>query len=129
MSLITTKEREARLGICDQEIGLVELAEKLRIKSETRNVFLKIGEEGVLIHAETFSDSNWLTDRIPALNAIAVDVAGAEDSLLLASAMSLAGGATIREAAALGCIAAAIQVGRVGNIPLSSNELLQQLQD
>lgn len=128
MSLLTPTEREARLGVRDHESGMVVLAEKLRNYANARNILLKIGEEGVLIHAETLSRESWLTDRIPALNPIPVDVAGAGDSMLVASAMALAGGATIWEAAALGSIAAAIQVSRVGNIPLKSKELLEQLQ-
>ena len=127
MSLLTPTEREARLAVRDHESGLVVLAEKLRKQAQARNILLKIGEEGVLIHAETNNQKKWLTDRIPALNPVPVDVAGAGDSMLIASAMSLAGGSSIWEAAAIGSIAAAIQVSRVGNIPLTSNELLQQV--
>jgi len=127
MSLLSPTEREARLSVRDQESGLVVLAEKLRKQANASNILLKIGEEGVLIHAETTAPESWLTDRIPALNTVPIDVAGAGDSMLIASAMSLASGATIWEAAALGSIAAAVQVSRVGNIPLVTNEILQQL--
>ena len=127
MSMLTPTEREARLAVRDHESGLVVLAEKLRKQADARNILLKIGEEGVLIHAETNSKESWLTDRIPALNPMPVDVAGAGDSMLITGAMSLAGGATIWEAAALGSIAAAVQVSRVGNIPIQAIELLQQL--
>jgi hypothetical protein len=41
--------------------------------------------------------------------------------------MSLAAGGNIWEAACLGSIAAAIQVGRVGNTPIRTDELLQEL--
>jgi rfaE bifunctional protein kinase chain/domain len=123
MSLLTPTEREARLSVRDSESGLVVLAEKLRKQAEAGNILLKIGEEGVLIHAETKAGESWLTDRIPALNPIAVDVAGAGDSMLVASAMCLACKASIWEAAVIGSIAAAIQVSRVGNIPIQSKEL------
>lgn len=129
MSLLTPTEREARLGVRDQESGLVILADKLRKQANAKNILLKIGEEGVLIHAENLlTEKSWLTDRIPALNSVPVDVAGAGDSMLIAGGMALAGGASIWEAAAIGSIASAIQVSRVGNIPLQSDELLSQLQ-
>lgn len=127
MSLLTPTEHEARLSVRDNESGLVVLAEKLRELANAGNILLKIGEEGVLIHAETSAKNSWLTDRIPALNPVPIDVAGAGDSMLIASAMALAGGASIWEAAALGSMASAIQVSRVGNIPLAAEELLQQL--
>jgi len=68
-----------------------------------------------------------LTDRVDALNAAPKDVAGAGDSLLITSAMTLACGGSIWEAACLGSLAAAVQVGRVGNTPLRSEELIREL--
>ena len=54
-------------------------------------------------------------------------LAGAGDSLLIASAMTLACGGTIWEAACLGSLAAAVQVSRVGNTPLRTEELVSEL--
>ena len=61
MNLITPTEREARLSVRDNESGLVILAEKLRKKSNANNIFLKIGEEGLLVHAETSNNNSWLS--------------------------------------------------------------------
>jgi rfaE bifunctional protein kinase chain/domain len=127
MNLITPTEREARLSVRDNESGLVILAEKLRKKSNANNIFLKIGEEGLLVHAETSNNNSWLTDRIPALNLQPVDVAGAGDSMMITSAMILSSGGNIWEAAYIGSIAAAIQVGRVGNIPLKVQEIFDHI--
>lgn len=127
MELITPTEREARLSVRDNESGLVVLAENLRQHADARNVFLKIGEEGVIIHADVEKNGNWLTDRIPALNKLPVDVAGAGDSMLVVSAMALACGADIWEAAALGSVAAGVQVSRVGNVPITPQDLIVQL--
>jgi rfaE bifunctional protein kinase chain/domain len=123
MYLLTPTEHEARISVRDNESGLVILAEKIRNKANAKNLLLKIGEDGVLVHAEAEKNSGWVTDRIPALNKSPKDVAGAGDSMLITVAMSLASGANIWESAALGSIAAAVQVGRVGNIPLSVSEL------
>ena len=125
MDLLTPTEHEARLSTRNAEAGLVVLAEELRQQSSARNVLLKMGEEGLLIHAGV--GDNWLTDRIAALNAAPRDVAGAGDSLLITGALTLVSGGNIWEAACLGSLAAAVQVGRVGNTPLRTEDLLREL--
>lgn len=127
MDLITPTEREARISTRNREDGLVVMAEQLRIQAQAENILLKMGEEGLMIHVGNGNDTDWLTDRVDALNSSAKDVAGAGDSLLIASAMTLASGGTIWEAACLGSLAAAVQVGRVGNTPLCAEELLREL--
>ncbi len=128
MDLLTPTEREARISTRNREDGLVVLAEQLRKQASASNVLLKLGQEGLLIHAGSDHRGNdWLTDRVEALNNAAKDVSGAGDSLLITSAMTLACDGTIWEAACLGSLAAAVQVSRVGNMPLSTEELLQEL--
>ena len=126
MDLLTPTEHEARISTRNQHDGLVVLAEQLKKQSDSKNILLKMGEEGVLVHAEVEA-SSWLTDRIGALNSAAKDVSGAGDSLLITSAMALASGGNIWEGAFLGSIAAAVQVGRVGNIPIKTKEILEEL--
>lgn len=123
MALMTPTEREARLALKDFESGLVVLAEKLRKKSNADNIFITLDKEGMLIHASDVSDEGFLTDRVAAMNTAAVDPAGAGDSLLTCSAMALATGAGIWQSAYLGSLAAACQVSRNGNIPLSVSDL------
>jgi len=128
MNLITPTEREARIAIRNHEDGLVVMAEKLRQLSTANNILLKLGEEGLLVHADNKqSGTEWVTDRVGALNSSPKDVAGAGDSLLIASALTLASGGNIWEAACLGSLAAAIQVSRVGNTPIQTRELLFEL--
>lgn len=127
MDLLTPTEREARVSMRSHEDGLVVLAEHLRHQAEAQNILLKLGEEGLMIHAGGGIESDWLTDRVDALNSSPKDVAGAGDSLLITSAMTLASGGNIWEAACLGSLAAAVQVGRVGNTPIKTAELLQEI--
>lgn len=119
IDIITPTEHEARISTRDQEAGLVVLSDILKQNSNARNILLKMGEEGLLIHAEDPHSPQWLTDRIDALNTSPRDFAGAGDSLMITAAMTIACGGNIWEAAGLGSIAAAIQVGRVGNTPLN----------
>jgi rfaE bifunctional protein kinase chain/domain len=131
MDLITPTEHEARVSVRNHEDGLVVLAEKLRKQAQAKNILLKIGEEGLLIHAldrdKGDPESGIMTEHVPALNSHPKDVAGAGDSLLIAAAMAMACGSNIWEAGCLGSLAAAIQVGRVGNTPLQIDELIREI--
>ena len=124
MTLVTPTEREARFAVHDFESGLVVLAEKLRKKANSKNVIITLDEEGVLIHAGT---KEWLTDRLPAFNKAPKDVSGAGDSYLTCTSMALALGSDIWESAYLGSLAAACQVGRIANIPLTTKDLQMEI--
>jgi len=125
MSIVTPTEREIRLSLNDFESGLVVLSDKLQKKSNPKYIFTTLGSEGVMIYNSNKNDL--LTDNIPALNISAKDVSGAGDSLLTCSSMALAVGANIWQSAYLGSIAAAIQVSRIGNVPIKKDEVLQEL--
>jgi rfaE bifunctional protein kinase chain/domain len=127
MDLLTPTEREARISTRNHEEGLVVLAEHLSKESAARYILLKLGQEGLLIHAGGERKNRWLTDRIGALNSAPKDVAGAGDSLLITSGLTLACGGDIWEAACLGSLAAAIQVSRVGNTPIRPQEMQREL--
>lgn len=127
MTLVTPTEREARFAVHDFESGLVILAEKLRQKSGARNVIVTLDEEGILIHAETKSQNDWLTDKLPAFNTAPKDVSGAGDSFLACTSLAMAAGIDIWKGAYLGSLAAACQVGRTGNIPLTPSDLKMEL--
>lgn len=124
---IALTEREARLALHDSSSGLVVLAEKICKKSNSSYCLLKVGSDGLLIHVEESKNFNKTTDQIPALNNSPVDVAGAGDSMLAAASLSMISGATVWEAAYIGSVMAALQVARVGNIPITSEELIVRL--
>ncbi len=127
MTMLTPTEREARVSTHNHQDGLVVLAESLRRQSQARNILLKLGAEGVLVHAELSQNNQWLTDQLPAFGLAARDTTGAGDSLLAASSLALALGAPVWQAAYLGSLAAALQVDRLGNPPIQAAELLGEL--
>jgi len=127
MTLVTPTEREARLSVRDFESGLVVLAEALRCQAQSKHVIVTLDSEGLLIHANVSATNQWHTDRLPAFNSAPKDLAGAGDSLLITAAMSLALGRDIWQTAYLGSIAAACQVGRLGNIPLTPDDLIKEI--
>ncbi len=123
VDLLLPTEREARVSTQNREDGLVILAEHLRQKSNANYILLKLAADGVLVHSPDPKSNGWFTDQVDALNKLPKDVAGAGDSMLVVSSLTLAAGGNIWEAACLGSIAAAIQVSRVGNCPLSVGEI------
>lgn len=125
MLLITPTEREARLALQDWDSGLIEIIDKLQFTARAANVVITLGAEGSLIYAKDSLDPP--IDRLPALNSAPKDVAGAGDSLLITASMALCVGADIWQASYLGAIAAACQVSRVGNTPLSVNEIVGEI--
>ena len=125
MTLVTPTEREIRLSLNDFESGLVVLSNKLIDKAGAKYIFTTLGAEGLMIYNSTSNEL--LTDNINPLGNIVKDVSGAGDSLLACSSMSLAVGSDIWQSAYLGSLSAAIQVGRIGNIPIQKEEILKEL--
>lgn len=129
MLLLTPTEREARLAVHDFNSGLIVLAERLRSKAQARNILMTLGAEGMIAHAESVNGGEWVNDRLPAFNRAPKDPSGAGDSLLTCSSMAMAVGADIWQGMYLGSIAAACQVSRVGNTPLSPRDIALELED
>jgi len=128
VDLVTPTEKEARSAVRDETSGLAALAHRVRSDLGVPNVLLTLGKEGVLISGDQAKLSGqWPTDLLPALNPSPVDVAGAGDCMLVVTTLALATGASIWEASLLGSVAAAIQVGRVGNLPISADEIISRL--
>ena len=127
MALITPTEKEARLAVGDFESGLIALTEKLIKKSNPKNIILTLAAEGILINTSDKNQKVLTTDQLPAMNPSPKDVAGGGDSFLICSSLALGVGANIWEAAYLGSLAAAVQVGRIGNIPLTSKEIIKEI--
>lgn len=123
-NLICPTEHEARIEIRSQD-GLIVLSHKLLKLVQSDCIFLKLGADGVIVSGLKFK-----TDHISAMNENPVDVAGAGDSLIAASTLAFSTGASPYVAAFIGSLAAAIQVSRPGNQPISRSNiatLLDQL--
>lgn len=127
MCVVTPTEREARLGLQDSESGLAVIASRLRKKAKASNVIVTMGAEGVLVVGDAGGEER--LDQLPAFNASPKDVAGAGDSLFTCVAMALCRGHDIWCSAYLGSVAAAIQVARVGNLPIQRDEVIAELLD
>lgn len=128
MLLIKPTEREARLALRDFESGLVVVAQAIAEKAEARNVVVTLGGDGLVVHGRDSEVDDAITDRLAAFNTAPKDVAGAGDSFLVCAALSLAAGGDIWRSSYLGSLAAAEQVGRIGNTPLTAAALLREIE-
>jgi len=79
-----------------------------------------------LIHARDTDD--WVTDQLPSFNTAPKDPAGAGDSFTTCAAMGLCAGMDIWRSAYVASIAAACQVARVGNTPLTQADLITEIE-
>jgi len=125
--LLTPTEREARLALRNSEDGLVVVAEAVCNTANAKAAIVKLGEQGVLLHSR--NSKSFETDQIPALNSAPQDVAGAGDCMLVAASLALTVGGNMWEVGLLGSLAAAIQVSRVGNTPITQDEILHELSE
>jgi rfaE bifunctional protein kinase chain/domain len=126
MTLITPTEREARLATRESDAGLAYLSEQLCAKAEALNVVVTLGSEGMLVWGA--KNSQYLADRLPGLNTAPKDPAGAGDSLFTAMSLALRAGIDVWQSAYIGALAAACQVSRVGNSPLTVRDLLDEIE-
>jgi rfaE bifunctional protein kinase chain/domain len=122
VNLVTPTEHEARISLRDQVSGLNILAHRLVEKSNASLAAVTLGEAGSLVITDHLE-----LDRLPSMNTSPVDVSGAGDSMLVGISMAKALGASAFQAAYIGAIASAIQVGRIGNSPIKISEIKEAL--
>jgi len=127
MTLLTPTEREARLAVRDNKSGLVGVSERLRQVTEAQYIPITLASEGVFLHRPEEEGSGWTDDQVPALNVNPIDVSGAGDAFLVATSLSLSAGVDIWRSIYVGSIASACQINRIGNVPLSREELLERI--
>jgi rfaE bifunctional protein kinase chain/domain len=128
VDLLTPTEYEARISLKNHSDGLATIAKDVLNATSSKNLILKLADDGILVQTYELQNNNsWVTDRLDALNKFPIDTAGAGDSLLIVSSLAICVGESIWAAAYLGSVAAGIQVGRLGNIPLNIEELLTEL--
>jgi rfaE bifunctional protein kinase chain/domain len=125
MCLVTPTEREARLALRDTDTGLASLAADLAAAAGAETVIVTLGAEGLLVYARR--NGEYMTDRLPAMNTSPKDVAGAGDVLFTSTSLALCAGVDIWRSVYLGALAAACQVGRVGNAPLSLRDVITEI--
>lgn len=118
VDLVTPTEYEARISLRDQSSGLHIVAQDLLKACGANGVVVTLGEAGALV-----IDDELQIDQLPSLNPMPKDISGAGDSMLVSMAMARTVGANQFQAAFIGALSAAVQVGRLGNLPISVAEI------
>lgn len=131
MDLVSPSESELREAMRQYEEGLPAVVWRLVKETGVRSAIVTMGPEG-LVAFERLPDAEapgkeWRTrlasEHVPALTTLAPDPLGCGDALLTAATLSLACGGSLLAAAYLGSHAAALEAQRVGNIPVSAQDL------
>lgn len=128
VDLITPTETEARLELKDQKSGLAVIADKLRNKINSKSIIIKLGADGLVINGVKSDGTLLNLDALPSLNQNPIDVSGAGDSLLAASSLAITIENNLAKASLIGSLAAAIQIGRIGNIPIEKEKIISLIQ-
>ncbi|MBI4603874.1 MAG: ADP-heptose synthase [Planctomycetes bacterium] len=130
IDLITPTEREARMSLFDMDGGLTDIGMRLLEQTGNKDLIIKLGENGLLIFKGQWEKGVLADARTEYLTSFADEVRdpmGAGDALLAACSLALAAGGDIFEASILGNVAAAIEVLRVGNVPVTRLQLESKL--
>ena len=105
----------------------------MRKITNNEHLILTLGKDGIVIQTKNSkknSKSNVETEKISSLIQQAKDAAGAGDALLVSVSLALASKKfNIYEASLIGSIASAIQISKLGNVPLNKREILNCLKD
>ncbi|MBI4580620.1 MAG: adenylyltransferase/cytidyltransferase family protein [Planctomycetes bacterium] len=127
-------ERELRSVLHDFEGGLSNVAWNAMHHTRARHMIVTLGRKGLVVfdrQSQDVSDPDWksrlLGEYLPTLADHVVDPLGAGDALLAATTLAMAAGAGLMPSAYLGAAAAAIEVGRLGNVPVDAGSLRRWL--
>ena len=124
--LICPTERESRIALATPDEGVEWVANTLMKKTNSRNLVMKLGREGFIAY-ESEKDGFVNRQHFPTLSINPVDVSGAGDSLLAALSVGLCSGSTLMQSSAIGAGMASLAVQKIGNIPVSNQQLKDHL--
>jgi sugar/nucleoside kinase (ribokinase family) len=131
MDLLCPSEQELRDALHMHGEGLPLVTWKLLETLKSKNAMVTLGADGLIAFSQ-LENANpkseaWETrlagEHIPALCPIALDPLGCGDSLLATATLALTSGSSLAAAGFLGACAAAVQVQRLGNIPIAAPDL------
>jgi rfaE bifunctional protein kinase chain/domain/rfaE bifunctional protein nucleotidyltransferase chain/domain len=131
VDLLCPTEREARETLHDFSSGINNVVWRLLSMTGAKQAMITLGKQGLLVfdqHRPRGVDESWerklRSEYLPALANHAVDPLGCGDALLSAASLALAAGGSVQAAGFLGSIAAALEARRVGNQPITSEDLI-----
>jgi rfaE bifunctional protein kinase chain/domain/rfaE bifunctional protein nucleotidyltransferase chain/domain len=134
VDLLCPTERVVRETLHDFTTGINNVVYGLLTRTGARQAIVTLGKQGLLVFdqyrarpANESWERNLRSEYLPALPAPSIDPLGCNDALLAAASLTLAAGGSIHAAAYLGTVAAAFEVQRVGNHPITVEDLMTGL--
>lgn len=134
MDLMAPTERELRASVSDFDRGLAPVAWQVMNVTRCRHLFVTLGRKGVVVFDRQSQDphdpsyrARLRSEHLPPLGQVCVDRLGCGDALLAAAALAISAGASPMQAAYLGSLAAALELRRMGNIPIDRGAMAQSL--
>jgi sugar/nucleoside kinase (ribokinase family) len=102
--------------------------------TRARNAIVTMGKQGLVTFrwpagSPEASAYRLRSEYLPALSPRGVDPLGCGDALLSVASLTLSSGGSIEAAAYLGSLAAAIEVQRLGNVPVTDDELVEAIRE
>lgn len=133
LDLACPSESELRDAYRQFDEGLPAVTWRLLRETRSRAALVSLGADGLIaferLPEADRNESSWERrvrgEHVPALAPAAVDPLGCGDALLATATLALAAGAPLIAAAFLGSVAAAVEVQRLGNVPVSAMDVRQ----
>jgi rfaE bifunctional protein kinase chain/domain/rfaE bifunctional protein nucleotidyltransferase chain/domain len=134
VDLLCPTEREARETLNDFSSGLGAVVSKLLTSTNALQALITLGKQGLVTFdwpsgSAEASGGKLRSEFVPALSNRTTDPLGCGDALLATASLTLAAGGSLYAAALLGSLAAATEVQRMGNIPVTADDLLDALRE
>ncbi len=133
-TVLCPTERELRAGLHDFQSGLSNVAWNAMNRTRARHMLVTLGKKGVVAfdrQSQDADDPHWQgrlrSEYLPSLADHVIDPLGCGDALLTAAALTMAAGGSLMQAAYLGSAAAALEISRLGNLPLDAASLRRWL--
>ncbi|MCH7526185.1 MAG: hypothetical protein IID39_01990, partial [Planctomycetes bacterium] len=130
IDLLCPTERELRANLHDYDRGLSSTAWTVLEKTQSRHLIVTLGKNGLVAFDRPTHDRehpDWsarlLSEHLPSFADRSVDRLGCGDALLAAATLTLATGASLMHAAYLGNAAAALEIAKLGNLPIDGAPL------
>ncbi len=134
VDLLCPTEREVRQAFNDFSAGLNAVVYRLMRVTGADQSLITLGKQG-LVAFDEFNplniDGAWerklRSAYLPSMATQVIDPLGCGDALLATASLTLAAGGSLHAAAYLGSIAAAIEAQKLGNHPITSDQLLTRI--
>jgi rfaE bifunctional protein kinase chain/domain/rfaE bifunctional protein nucleotidyltransferase chain/domain len=134
VDLLCPTEREVRQTLNNFTSGLNAVVYELLAVTGAKSAMITMGKQGLCLfdqQQQTGPTDSWdrklRTAYLPALSANATDPLGCGDALLATASLVLAAGGSPQAAAYLGSLAAAAELGQLGNQPICADQLMNRL--